>query len=57
MKIKKDEDDKLGANAKRHRRADGTVDSAHGHPGQLPGSGADFASTDMEVPEPSGVKE
>lgn len=35
------------------RRNDGARDSQLGDPGGLPGSGADLASQDMEVPSPS----
>ncbi len=35
------------------RRNDGAMDTHLGHSNQLPGSGADLASTDMEIPNPS----
>lgn len=43
--------DKRGANAKGHRRPDGASDTKLGS--TEAGSGADLASTDMEVPDPS----
>jgi hypothetical protein len=35
------------------KRNDGAKDTNLGHSGGLPGSGADLASQDMEVPNPS----
>ncbi len=35
------------------KRNDGAKDTSLGHTGGLPGSGADLASQDMEIPNPS----
>lgn len=35
------------------RRNDGARDASLGHSNRLPGSGADLASQDMEIPNPS----
>jgi hypothetical protein len=51
MQKKSLNDDKTGADAKGHRRQDGASDTKLG--GTEAGSGADLASTDMEVPDPS----
>lgn len=37
-------------------RKDSALDSILGHPERMPGAGADLASTDMEVLQPSRIK-